>query len=159
MNLAPLTQRSILYVADRMRDDDRREIFATRWADSPSQLAVDCLAAPGFKWVAHDDQPIAALGAIPRWPGVWSVWMFATDEFPRIGATLTRFVRRRMIPMLLEAGAHRAECLSIEGHDTAHRWLEFLGAKRSEPIMGLGKSGETFYCYSWARDDVLRTKG
>lgn len=154
MDLSPVAPRPLLHIVENMRDSDRREIFATRWTEDAAALASDTLAVPGPKWIAGKDGPIAAIGAAPRWPGVWSVWMFATPRFPEIGGTLTRFVRRRIIPMLVDAGAHRAECYSIEGHDEAHRWLEFLGAKRSEPIPNFGKGGETFYCYSWAREDV-----
>lgn len=136
------------YVALRLREADAREIYATRWSDDPEALALDAAAAvPGF--VCGLERPIAAIGAVPMYPGVWNVWMFATDEFPRIGVSMTKLMKRVMIPNLQKIGGHRAECRSIEGHTEAHKWLELLGARREAEHLKAGKNGETFYTYAW----------
>lgn len=142
-----------LYVVENMRDWDRREVFAGRWTDDPYPVAAE-LAACDFAWLAGTDRPIAAVGAFPKWPGVWSVLMIATDEFRSIHLSLTKFVKRVIIPTLVESGAHRAECHSLEGHEEAHRWLELLGARREGTCYGYGRNGENFHCYVWSREDV-----
>src|SRR3546814_12825662 len=81
-------------------------------------------------------------------PGVWSVLLFATDEFHKIRLSLTKHVKRVMIPALVEVGAHRAECHSMEGHAEAHAWLELLGAEREGVRPRFGKNGEDFECFS-----------
>ena len=149
MKLAKINEADLLFVADRMRECDRREIFATRWNDDPAELAGTILALGEFGWVAGTDLPIAAFGAIPAWNGVWQVWMFATDDWPQVSLGVTKFIKRVMIPALRDIGAHRAECRSIEGHVTAHRWLECLGAHKESEIPNFGRNGETFYLYSW----------
>src|SRR3990167_3144441 len=153
MNLLPVTFARALHVAENMREWDKKEIYATRWHDSAEGLARDCVRCGAFGWIAaKDDVPIAAVGAVPVHPGVWSVFMFATDDFQQISLSLTKFVIRVIIPALKATGAHRAECLSMAGHDDAHRWLEVLGARQEgPPVAGWGKGGEDFVRFVWSR--------
>ena len=61
------TLHDLLFVAHNMREWDRREIFATRWAEDPAELAVDCWRARENAWIARRDEdspPVAAIGAI-----------------------------------------------------------------------------------------------
>jgi RimJ/RimL family protein N-acetyltransferase len=155
MDLEPITLDAARYVATFMRDADRGEIFAGRWRTDPNQLAVDCTAIGDFGWVAKKNgTPIAVVGAVPVHPGVWSVFMFATDDFRQISISLTKFVKRVMIPALVQSGAHRAECKSMEGHEEAHRWLELLGAEREATHPEYGRNRETFHTYVWRRHNV-----
>src|SRR3546814_3299048 len=71
MILEAPTFDATLYVAERMREWDRREIFAARWNDDPFPLAAECQLYGSFTWVAHLDRPIAFVGATPMHPGVW----------------------------------------------------------------------------------------
>lgn len=151
MDLRPVTYQDALAVASNMRESDRREIFAGRWNDDPEELAADCLCFGSFGWIACEPHPIAVVGAAPLHPGVWSVYMFAGNDFLKIKLSLTKFVKRVMIPSLVEVGAHRAECHSIDGHVEAHRWLEFLGATRESTRRRFGRNGEDFHCYVWLR--------
>lgn len=152
MKLASPSLLDVLYITHHMREWDRRELFATRWDEDPDHLAMDVMQRWGEHcWVAGEDrQAIAVIGAMQTWPGMWSVGMFATDDFPRIGLPLTRWVRQVMIPHIVQQGVRRGECKSMEGHTMAHRWLELLGAKREgEPLKNYGKNGETFHTYVW----------
>jgi len=149
MIIQPLTLPAALYVAANMRDADCREIFATRPDEDRERLAADA-AGSQYAWCAGEGEPIACIGASFRWPGVYQVWMFATDAFSAVGFPLTRWVRRIMIPALERAGAHWAHCYSIEGHDQAHRWLEEgLGAMHEFTYPKYGKRQEPFRLYSW----------
>lgn len=151
MNLSVLSESGLLYVADNMREIDKKEVFATMWGDNPSDLAETIVSKDGFGWIAsgNDNLPIAAFGAIACWPGVWQVWMFATDRWPEVAMDVTRFIRRIMIPAIKSTDWIRAECRSIDGHHVAHRWLESLGAKREASLAMFGKGGDTFHVYSW----------
>jgi hypothetical protein len=151
MRLAKLNEPDLLYVADNMREWDRREVFATRWDDDPAALTSAILAGGEFGWVAGNDLPVAAFGAIPTWQGNWQVWMFATDDWKDVAFDVTRFIRRIMIPSLEQCGCHRAECRSMEGHEEAHRWLETLGAYKESDLPHYGRNGEMFYLYRWTR--------
>ena len=139
----------ILHVAENMREWDKREIFATRIDDDPLMLADAALSTGEVSWVAGRDRPIAAFGCAPMWHGVWSMWLFATDEFPQIGISVTRLVVHSIIPMMIGAGAHRLEARSMEGHTDAQRWLEVIGAKREGTLKGFGRDRQDFHVYTW----------
>lgn len=151
MWLRKVTFPAALDVALRMREWDQREIFACRWNDNPADLARDCTAFPDFCWVAGEERPIAVIGAQPMRPGVWCVFMFATDDFLKIRFSMTRFVKRVMVPALVQSGAHRAECHSMEGHTEAQAWLQALGAVRECTLVGYGRNGENFASFVWNR--------
>ena len=151
MRLAKINHSDLLYVADNMREWDKREVFATRWDDDASELCDAIISGGEFGWIAGQDLPVAAFGAIPTWQGNWQVWMFATDRWPEVALGVTRFIKKVMIPALEESGCHRAECRSMEGHDVAHRWLESLGAYKESELPHYGRNGETFYLYRWTR--------
>lgn len=151
MKLVDPTLLDILYVVHHMRDWDQREVFAARFDDDPDRFAVDLWNNVGeLCWVAGQERAIAVIGAKELFPGAWSALMIATDEFPKIGLPLTRFVRRRMIPAIQARGARWGDCRSIEGHQVAHQWLEALGAKKEDkPLSRYGKNGEDFYRFVW----------
>lgn len=139
-------------VALNMRDEDKREIYANRFSDDPMSVARDAirLGSP-VGWVSGLERPIAAFGCHLMWPGVWSMWLFGTNEFRRIGIGMTKLVRRDILPMLWEAGAHRLEARSISGHVDAQRWLELIGARREATLKSYGRGGEDFHVYAWER--------
>jgi len=149
--LVNLDYEDLRFITARLREWDRKEIFATRWDDDPDRLAQDALSYGDFAWVAKKDEPIAAIGAAPLWPGVWSMWCFGTDRFDEIGQYLTKHAVRVMIPALKLLNYRRLECRSIEGHTKAHRWLEFLGAEVEGINREYGRNGEDFRVYVWRR--------
>lgn len=153
MQLVPINLPSLLYIVEHMREWDRREIFATRWSDDEAEYAESIFeTCRGYGWIAQvESVPVAFVGGAPTYPNVWSVGMFATDDFPKIGLPFTRFVRNHFIRGLVESGAIRAECKSMEGHEAAHRWLEALGAEREAKHLEYGKNGETFFTYCWTK--------
>jgi len=157
MELTQPTLETLSYVMRNMREWDRREIFATQWSDDPDNLAARLIGLCEFSWIAgRDGVPIAALGAYPVWPGCWSVWMMATDEIGKIGLSLTKHVRQRMMPSLLAGNFRRAQCHSMAGHEDAQNWLRALGAKEEGRCFGYGKGGEDFLVFTWDRDAVER---
>lgn len=158
MTLAKPSFEDLLYVASHMRADDKMEVFATRWNDDPAALAADAMnpVLTPFAWIASKENPIAAIGAYPAWPGVWNIWMFATDEFPKISLSLSKFVKRRFMPRLKEVG-HRGQCYSHEDHHNAHRWLEAMGGEREGTLKAFGKDGKDFHIYAWQGHNLSPT--
>lgn len=144
----------VLEVARNMRSRDQEEIFATRWLDAPEDLAASVMSSGAFRWGAYvDGKPVAMIGATPRWPKVWSVWAFGTDEWPRAVRTLTKHVKKFMIPALQNAGAVRADAYALSTHKDARRWLTALGAHVETTLANWGKDGQTFVCYCWLRKE------
>lgn len=148
--LAPATAWAVSSVAARMREWDRREIFATRVDDDPDRLALAILATPGPAWVAWiGDDPVAAIGLAPMWPGVMSPWCFGTDRFRQVHLLLTRLARTVIIPNARAAGAHRLEVKTMDGHEDAQRWmLKTFRAKHEGTHPKFGQSGETFHTFA-----------
>lgn len=154
--LVDVTVEGVAHIARNLRAADARELGAQRWDMDPDSLAREVRDYYGpYKWVVERaGVPIAAVGAVAVHPGVWSAWMFATDDFHKIGLYLTRFVRQRMIPSLVRLGAHRCDARSIDGHDHAHRWLRALGAVEEARLLRYGRNGEDFIVFRWDRPDV-----
>lgn len=147
----------MLHITSHLRDRDREEIFATRYGEEPKDLARDATFSGAFRWIAyHDGVPTAAIGAVPRWPNVWTVWAFGTDDWDKTVLTLTRHVRRFMIPAIYGSGAIRADCLALAAHEDARKWLTALGATPEKVLDNWGKNGEAFVSYCWTRE---QTKG
>ena len=146
MPLRALNLPDVWAVAQEMRAADRREIFATRFDEDALALAEDIIASEpvGAIVAAADGAAVAALGGIEMWPGIWSLWMFATDRWPEVAKETTRFARRVLWPALLRLRLKRGECRSALEHETAHRWLRFLGGEIEAIYPAYGKGGETF---------------
>jgi hypothetical protein len=137
-----------------MRDSDRAEIFATQWTDNPDELVNSVLNSGAFRWGAYiDGLPVAMIGAVPRWPGSWQAWAFGTRDWRHVAYTLTKHVRRFMLPALTNAGAWRVDAYALEAHTQSNKWLRALGATPGKPLEMWGKHGETFVSYTWLRKD------
>lgn len=150
MTISDLNGPGILHVVRNMRTLDREEIFATQFDDNHDAFAATWPTWGRFGYVIGDGvEPVAVIGAIPMWPHVWTMYMFATDRFDNVGKQLTKFTKYNMLPAAAEAGALRGECKSLSTHHTAHRWLRHLGAEREATLRGYGKNGEDFDLFVW----------
>lgn len=146
MNISACDHDTVLYVARNMRARDKEEIYGLRRRENPFDIVNDVMAQ-SLAWVAWlDGMPAAVFGGSEARPGVWSMFAFATDEFPRLALGLTRFARKQVIPRLFdELGAHRLQCESHEKHTDAHRWLVALGAHRESVKAKFGRDGSDYY--------------
>jgi len=154
------TYADTVFIARRMREMDAEEIFPLMWNGRPEDLAAGICAAGGIANVSlSNGVPVAAWGACYIRPNVWSVWMFSTDRWPEVALTVTRNIRKEMMPSMIDSGAVRAECWSMEGHDVAHRWLGVLGAVRECSVEDYGSNRKTYFCYSWTRSRLERDGG
>ncbi len=145
----------MLHVARNMRERDREEIYATRYGEDPEEVARDTTMAGAFRWGAYlDGRPVAAIGAFPRWPNVWTAWAYGTDDWPRVVLTLSKHVRRFMMPALFRAGAIRVDACALSTHDDARKWLAAMGAKPQSTLANWGKNGQTFVYYVWTRKET-----
>ena len=147
----------VVYIARNMRDLDAEEIFPLTWTGKPEDLAMGICASGGISNVALcSGRPVAAWGAHMTRPKMWSVWMFSTNQWPTVALTVTRNIRKVMMPSMIDSGAVRADCWSMEGHHVAHRWLEILGATVECSAEDYGATRKKFFCYSWTRSRLER---
>jgi hypothetical protein len=148
--LGPRDLDALKYICANLRERDRVEIFATRWGLDTDELALDTFNAGEFQWIAYkNSQPVAVVGATPMWPKVWSAFAYGTDRWPEVALSLTKLVKRVIIPTLEASGAHRVQCYAYEGHDDARQWLEALGASAENLIEDYGQNQERFVLYRW----------
>ena len=158
MYFRPAQPEEVYDVAINMRERDFEEIDALRWSEGREELAQGlCNDLGSFQnvFVCGDDEgPIVVVCYVPLRKGVWSLGLFATDRFQKVGAFLTKRIIRDIIPSLNRANAHRVECQSICGYDEIHKWLKFLGLKEENVVRGLGKNGEDFKTFSWVREEA-----
>lgn len=160
VELTPAAYGDVVFVARRMREADVEEILPLTHTGKPEDLAAGVVTAGGIATVALcDGVPVAAYGACIVRPQIWTVWMFATDRWPDVALSVTRDIRRHMMPAMLAGDAVRADCWSMDGHDVAHRWLELLGAVREATIEDYGPTRKSFHCYSWTRSRLERDGG
>ena len=148
-------------VTTRMRESDRRECFATRFHDDPEALAreIDGYQPMSISWlVCVNQEPVASLGALLVWPGHWNVWAFGSERWGEVVMAMTKHIKRVMIPLLLEVGAHTVAAYVHAAHTQACAWLEFLGATGT-PLEDWGKNREKFILYRWSRESTLQEQG
>lgn len=148
----------LLYIVQNMRELDRYEILATLYEmetdeanELITQMTLDSATKIGIGWIGYrGNEPIAVLGMSMMRPNVAQVWMFATDRWPLVALSLTKFAKKTIIPLLKDSRTHRAQCFSIEGHHVAHRWLDMLGATEECEVPNYGKNGESFHLFAWS---------
>lgn len=147
VRLSHCSEETVAYVVENMRASDKQEIYGLRRSEEPGFVVNDVMAMSNFAWVAWlDTFPQAVFGGGEVRPGVWSMFAFATDEFPRLALGLTRFAKHTVIPTLFgELGAHRLQCESHESHISAHKWLRLLGSHRESVLQGYGKDGSNYH--------------
>jgi hypothetical protein len=151
MKIEASTPADVVWVASHLRPADAREFLATSHAegeaDLPDELVQRFSHLKGF--TAWSGVPVAYGATIFARPNVATLLFFATPSFPSIALPLTRFIRRRLFPALRASGVHRIECVSIEGHVAAHRWIEILGLSHEADLPRYGRDGETFKQFAW----------
>lgn len=154
--IRPITSEDTARVAAKMRDIDRREICALHGTDDPVEATSLLKYLPHIGATVWRDEPICAIGAVFMWPGVVSVFMFATDRWREVALETTRFVRKTLLPALRDAGVHRLQCYSLDAHEEAHRWLRRLGADRVTMEPAFGKNRENYLLFTMSRAALER---
>lgn len=151
--IEPATADDVRHVALHMRERDFEELSATSRCDSREELA-DALAKaygnrPDVLCGSADGVPVCIGGTLEMWPGVISLLFIATADFPRIGQTITRFIRRELFPRYEAAGVHRIQAISLAGYDEIHNWLRALGLQQEGlPMRAYGRNGEDFVTFA-----------
>ena len=109
MYLRPAEPEEVFHVAKHMRKHDYKEISCLRWAEGRDDLAADLTERysnyPNCYVCGNGSDCIAIIVYVPIRSGVWSIGMFATDNFQKVGGYLTKKIIREIIPMLMDAGA------------------------------------------------------
>lgn len=154
-----------LFVAEHLRAIDREEISAVRGDEfSPAELALDIdrIGRAGFAWTAwsgEGKEPVAIWGAMPLTRSCVSAFAFATDSWDTVVRSVTRHIWKIMIPELLRAGNHRAECRALAKRKDTERWLTGFGWRPEALLSRFGAHHEDFVLYAWTANDGTHHTG
>lgn len=156
---------SFEYICLNMREVDAVEIYGMLHHDSPLQMAYEYAHVIRNKgrsrigWSDRTRKP-AAFGALTEdWPGVWSVWMFGTDDFKDCAVEFLRWFRKEANDILDTCKGHRLQCDSRWDHDEAHAMIKALGAVEEVRLRKYGRDGADYIRFVWIRgenDAVLK---
>lgn len=153
-----ITFQSMLHVLTHLRPADRLEIEAVRGridaVEMATQLSKLVLIGEGTMFVDRStNEPVACLGSYPMTPSCAGCWAFGTDKWDQVVATVTKHIRRTMIPALLRSKFHRAECRALSSRDDTRRWLTGLGWREEAVLSGFGVRREDFTLFAWLADE------
>ena len=133
MKIEAATPDAVRSVAVNMRERDFAEFSAVSFAETRFELAEVLTARYGNSPEVHVGfeglEPVCVGGSIMARPNVISLLFFATDRFPEIVLPATRYIKKQLLPRLIEAGVHRIEAVSMVGHSEVHAWLRTLGLR------------------------------
>lgn len=139
------TISALRHIFSNLRDCDQRELDACRYSSEPDDLADEYMRFQEFQWIAHvGNTPAAVVGARPMWPGVWLGYSFGTDDWPLVVLSLTKHIKRFIIPAIGNFGAHRLQALSHGDHHSAHEWMRRLGFEKEAVLQEFGTGKEDF---------------
>jgi hypothetical protein len=147
------------YILANLRSEDREEIEAVRGVGFDAlrlalqfcQLAATCEG--WIFWRGDTGEPSAVLGAYAMTPTCAGCWAFGTSSWPNVVRGVTRQARRVMVPALLRAGFHRAECRALAKREDTRLWLTSLGWRAEAVLSEFGSRREDFTLFAWLADE------
>lgn len=146
----PVSEDRLRYVITHMRERDHKEIYALRFDEDPERFLASQMWIMGDMcriW-ERNGVPVAVQGVIPAWPGVWHMFAYGTDEWPKVVLSMTRWAWGIVIPAMSRM-AHRVEARAMATHTESRRWIESFGAKQEAVLREYGKNREDFVLYVW----------
>jgi hypothetical protein len=122
------TEEDLAYVGSWLCDDDRQELACTRDQDDYMSLARDAGQSTVCKVALDDGLPVMAFGArtIPA-TDVALVWGFKTVKARPAIPSVTKYIRRIMIPALRSLGVRHGVCIVHPENKASQDWLRLLG--------------------------------
>lgn len=143
------TLADLIYLASNLRERDAEELSATHGPIDPERLAIEAYQSGWRKAAYVGGLPVLALGAKAIHPGVCAVWGFGTSDYRKAVKPMTNYAKSVMVPELLSAGFHRAQCIVHPNNTASQRWLKSLGFTQDCQLQGFGSQKQTMLLYSW----------
>lgn len=144
------TPETVLNAAERISDLDKIDLSMLSFEQDIKDTCLSLLNmcdTSGYCWVFfYDGKPEAFYGVCETLPGIWSVFGFGTKNFYKIKYTVTKFIKKRVIPIVVAKNARKAVAL-VRGD--GNKWLQFLGAKIEVVLKGWGKDGSNYTMLTW----------
>jgi hypothetical protein len=145
IRIADATFDDLTYIGSWLCAADRQELAVTRDPDDYVGLANAAARSPLCKVALdHAATPIFAFGAEPI-PGtvMAQVWGFKCDSGWTAILTVTKYIRRIMIPQLREMGIRHAVCIVHPDNSRSLKWLtRNLDFRARATLTGFGTRNE-----------------
>lgn len=141
MSINDATLEDLAYIGSWLCDEDRQEMALTRDTRDYLKLARDALDSAVCKVVLVNAEPVFAFGAKVEGQSA-SVWGFKTEKGWNSILTVTRYIKRTMIPALRDRGVRQAICLVHPDNRRSCKWLAHLGFRSEATLQGFGSHGE-----------------
>lgn len=156
--LTNIALHELEYICLHMREQDAKEIFGLLPHNSAIRLAWESyhyILNSGRGQIAwHDGKPAALAAFTEMHPGVWSVWMFGTQDFKAAAIPLVRWFRREARDILSVCDGHRLQCDSRADYEEAHRYIKAFGGRpEGPPMRAYGKDGADYQRFIWLRSE------
>jgi len=132
-----------LIICEGLRQVEREQLEAV-WGIPYDfeRVAASCYNLPNPKWMGvSDGKPVVAGGFVEQRPGVWEIWLAATDEAWEQPIAMTRIARTLMREMF-DGGAHRLQHTVLETNTEAQRWYRSIGLVFEGKMRAWGSKGE-----------------
>lgn len=140
------------YIAARMRQADREEIWASHKAEPLEALLKGMRAADSCYVVMVDEEPVVMCGVAPMVgdPSVGVPWLLGTDKILRYQRSLLRLCR----PQLAAMRGKYVELVNYVSctNTVSIRWLRWMGFSFGE-IIQVGKEENLFVKFFMQGDD------
>ncbi|NII54402.1 hypothetical protein [Luteibacter sp. SG786] len=147
-NVIPCTLLHLLYLCERMREDERAQYMALSGASefSPETAAVGFFNTPGLKFtvLGPDNYPAASGGAEQIGPGVWQTWMVGSpDGWTKTWRSLTKAASWLVNGLLEQDDVRRVQATCLCARSAAAKWFErSLGMQLEGIWRKYGRNGE-----------------
>jgi hypothetical protein len=153
-NIKHLNYEDLVKVAFRMRKEDYEEIYLGSGYANPLVLAEHIYKTALFGSIFYDKgTPKGVMSFHATIPGVWNVGFFATDDWGSIFTSASIYAKKLVNKAVTSKLVRRVEARSLYSYTQAHKWLEWLGAKKECELKDWGLGGQTYYLYCWKISD------
>ncbi len=152
--IVELSWERAIYVSTRMREDDLREVMASRWNNNPYDFAAECMRLPGVKMACIDSHgiPVAIGGIAVHLPKIGQAWLIGTDAIGQHGIEIAHTCKNLIRRLLSNGDLHRVQAFSASFHTQAHQWMKAIGLSEESRMPCYGKSKEEFVTFSIIRE-------
>lgn len=120
------TEEDIAYVAPRMRQADKDEVWASGGYEPEEALRLSYRASrPCFAGVNDKNEPSALFGAAPLSDNVGAVWLLGTNSIDTSPISFLRW-SKKFFPYVMEP--YDMVCNLVHAENAVHiKWLRWLG--------------------------------
>jgi hypothetical protein len=153
-NVHDATLNDLMMVGSWLCASDRQELAATRDPDDYEGLALDAWKSPIRKVAVEEAIPVFAFGANPIGSDMAQVWGYKTERGWASALTVTKYIRRIMIPELRAMGIRRATCLVHPDNVKSQQWLALLGFRPKATLWGFGSRRQDMFLFQRDEPDA-----